>query len=193
MPLGKDEKSRLAISLWYLQVVIVLVLISLVIWLTLRPKHPVCKITDVYIPALDRGNSTIFNNEASRNTSIIFNVEFSNPNKRMTIYYDDIHITLYSNDAAVIGTKSLPGFYQGYRSTIIYEVLMNADSQQLRKGSTSNSTDMIKVHLETAARYKIISSTTKHHQMDFEAYIGIGSDGRISGDRDIKLQHMVKR
>lgn len=152
-------------------------------------------ITNVYIPALNQQNST----EAIRNNSVAsLNVELSNPNERIGIYYNTIIITLHYKDA-VIGTNSLTGFYQGYEKATSIGVLLNTtdDHQLLRRGVfTGNNTtvEIIRVCLKTAVRYKIFLLNTKHHRMDFGAYIGIGSDGRISGQRKIKLQQiMVKQ
>ncbi|KAB1201332.1 Protein NDR1 [Morella rubra] len=110
----------------------------------------------------------------------------------MGIYYDDIYITLTYNDSAVIGSHSLPSFYQGYRETTIYVVLVNADHlQQLWKGIT-NRTTVFRVCLENVVRYKIFRSQTKHHRIYNEAYVPVGSDGRMSGAKTIKLQHTSK-
>lgn len=183
------EPRPASICLWILEVVIVFGLISVVIWLSLTPKSPVYIITNAYIPALDGANSS---SHSTLNTSILLNLEFLNPNKRMCIYYDDIFITLTYNDSAVIGSHSLPSFYQGYRETTIYVVLVNADHlQQLWKGIT-NRTTVFRVCLENVVRYKIFRSQTKHHRIYNEAYVPVGSDGRMSGAKTIKLQHTSK-
>lgn len=192
MRLREETKSKISVLLWLCQVVIVWVLISVLIWLCLKPISPVYMITNAYVPALNQHNST----EPIRNNSVVnLNFELSNPNERIGIYYNDIIITLYYKDT-VIGTNSLAGFYQGYKKATSYGVLVNAtdDHQLLRRGVlTGNTTtvEMIRVCLKTAVRYKIFLSTTKHHRMNFEACICIGSDGRISGQREIKLQQMM--
>ncbi|XP_041025256.1 NDR1/HIN1-like protein 2 [Juglans microcarpa x Juglans regia] len=181
--LQQTSEPEPSIYVWILQVVSVLILSSLVIWLCLTPKSPICIITHAYVPALDVGNSTSYH---PHNTSILLNFEFLNPNKRMGIYYKDICITLYCSDA-VIGSNSLPDFYQGYRMTTAYEVLVSAD-RQFCKGIT-DGTAPLKVCLESVVKYKIFRSNTKHRRLFNEAYLRIGSNGRMSGEKNIKLMH----
>ncbi|KAK9267192.1 hypothetical protein L1049_009612 [Liquidambar formosana] len=147
-------------------------------------------ITNLYIPALEGQNSTVHRNEVFRqNTSIIFNLEISNPNKGIGVYYDGINLTLYYTDA-IVGVKSMPAFYQGHKKTTLHKVLVNA-SQQFWRG-IEGGTLYLRVYLETAVKYKIFRSKTKHHQIDLEAYVPIGSDGRITGEKSIKLHHTLK-
>ncbi|KAG6695168.1 hypothetical protein I3843_09G084600 [Carya illinoinensis] len=171
------------VYVWILQVVSVLIFSSVVIWLCLTPKSPICFITHAYVPALDGGNST---SHRPHNTSILLSFEFLNPNKRMGIYYKDICITLYCSDA-VIGSNSLPDFYQGYKKTTAYDVPVSADLQ-FCKGIT-NGTARLKVCLGSVVKYKIFRSKTKHHRLFNEANLRIGSNGRMSGEKNIKLMH----
>ena len=195
------KHSQRYVYIWLLQVVIVLISSSVVVWLVLIPKSPIYIITNVHIPALHGRNSTSHvhlstsngMNSTSHligNISIHLNLEFSNPNKKMGIYYNYIYITLYYSDAH-IGSKSLPGFYQGYKNTTTYEVIVNADKQFL-KGITDETTGL-RVCLESAVKYKIFKSKTKGHQIYSEAYVPVGSNGRMLGDKNIKLHHMPKQ
>lgn len=174
-----------SIYVWILQVVTVLVLSSVVMWLCLTPKSPIYIITHAYVLDFDGGNST---SHHPQNTSILLNFEFLNPNKRMGIYYKDICITLYCSDA-VIGSNSLPGFYQGYRKSTASEVLVSAD-RQFWKGIRHGTTTRLKVCLESFVEYKIFRSKTKQHRLFNEAYLLISSNGRMmSGEKNIKLIH----
>lgn len=172
-----------SLCLWVFQVVTVMALSSAAIWVCLTPKAPIYIITDAYIPALDVRNSTSLH---TRNTSILLNLEFSNPNKKMAIFYNNINVTLYYRDA-IIGSNSLPGFYQGYKNTTKYEVLVKANHKHLPKGVT-NATIVLRVCLENVVKYKIFSHKTKHHRIYNEAHVSVGSDGRISGEKNIKLR-----
>ena len=78
---------------------------------------PIYVITDVYIPTLDGRNSTFHH---AGNTSVLLNLQFSNPNKKMGIFYNNINITLYYRHAVIGSHHSLPAFYQGYKNTTVY-------------------------------------------------------------------------
>jgi hypothetical protein len=176
------EEAKPCLCLWLLQVAIVIGSSSVVIWLSLTPKSPIYIITGAYVPTLDGRNSTSLD---GRNTSTILNLKFSNPNKKMGIFYNNINITLYYSNA-VIGSSSLPGFYQGHKKTTIYEVLVNADQQLWQR--VTNATTGLRVCLENVVKYKIFSYTTKHHRIYNQAHVPLGSDGRISGEKNIKLK-----
>ncbi|KAJ7946236.1 Late embryogenesis abundant protein, partial [Quillaja saponaria] len=184
----KMDKSQCSIYLWFLQVVIVLVLISVVIWLCLTPKSPNYTISNAYIPALDTRNFTLHHNHIVRNTSIVFNLGISNPNKGMGIYFDDSYITLHHN-ATTIGSMTLMGFYQGHKQNDTFEVLLNAGNRFWERIVTWPMD--LRVCLKTLVRYEIFGHKTRHHLMKLEANIHIGSDGFISGDMNVKL-HQYK-
>jgi hypothetical protein len=60
---------------------------SVVRWLILTPKSHIYVITDAYIPTLDGQNSSTSLHQARNTSSILLNLQFSNPNKKMGIYY----------------------------------------------------------------------------------------------------------
>jgi hypothetical protein len=163
----------------------------MVIWLILTPKSPIYVITDTYIPTLNGRNSSTSLHHARNTSSILLNLQFSNPNKKMGIYYNNINVTLYYKDAVIASNHSLWGFYQGYNNTTLYQVLlvMTADHQQLRKHGkgVTNETPWLRVCLENVVKYKIFSHTTKYHWIYKEAHVSVGSDGKISGEKNIKL------
>jgi hypothetical protein len=66
---------------------------------------------------------------------------------------------------------------------------MTADHQQLRKHGkgVTNETPWLRVCLENVVKYKIFSHTTKYHWIYKEAHVSVGSDGKISGEKNIKL------
>ncbi|XP_038689017.1 protein NDR1-like [Tripterygium wilfordii] len=183
-----NSKSLVSLCCFVLQVVIVLCMSSVVIWLSLRPKIPVYKVTNAYAPALDRWNSTFHLNRVSKNNSISLQLEISNPNKRIGVYYNEINVTLCSGKS-VIGTKTLPGFFQGYRNSTAAKVLVDADQKTWRGVKVKHMN--LTVRLETAVQYKIFRYKTRHHLMDFEAYIPIGYDGRMLGKENVKMHPRV--
>ncbi|XP_031270517.1 uncharacterized protein LOC116128887 [Pistacia vera] len=187
----KEEKqSRISVCLLFFQVAILWTLISLVVWISLKPKSPVYNIT-THLAALHKPNSTFHNEElAMRNISIILNLEISNPNERIGICYDDINITLLYNHT-LLGTESYPGFYQGYSKTAIRQVRMIVHPQ-LRRVIWSNSMD-VRVCLGTSVRYnyKIFKYKTTHHRMDMEACVGIYRLRWESAEKNIELHQIM--
>ncbi|KAF5729010.1 protein NDR1-like [Tripterygium wilfordii] len=188
MALLMPSKSLVSVCFWLLKVVVLLCMVFVVIWLSLRPKIPVFKVTNAYAPALDGLNSTFYRSKVSKNNSISLQFEISNPNKRIGIYYGDIYITLYSGHS-VISSKPLPGFYQGYKISTVASVFADAD-QKTWRGVKEKHINLT-VRLQTAVQYKILRSKSKHHFMDLEAYIPIGPDGRILEEDDVKLHRKV--
>ncbi|KAA8515462.1 hypothetical protein F0562_018927 [Nyssa sinensis] len=154
-------------------------LASVVIWLSLIPKSPIFTITNVYIPALDSQNSTLHRNNVVDNTSVICNLSISNPNKGIGIYYDNIHATSYYSDA-VLGAKSILGFYQGHKKTLVFDLLINS-GKEFWRGINSSENIELRVVLDTTVQYnyKIFKWKTKRHRMDFDAHMKLGPGGRI--------------
>ncbi|KAK2977263.1 hypothetical protein RJ640_005525 [Escallonia rubra] len=178
------SESRFAIYWWFFQVITVLSVVSVVIWLSLIPKCPTFTVTDLYVPALGSHSSTLEHDEVIRNTSVIINLEISNPNKRMGIYYDDIYVTLYYDDL-VEGNGSIPGFSQGRERITSRKVLVNADHQQFWRETTVENTD-IRVALDSAVRYRRFRWKTEHYQMAFEGNLRIDPHGNLT-EKNIKL------
>ncbi|KAF8414085.1 hypothetical protein HHK36_002084 [Tetracentron sinense] len=178
------------IYVWLLQVIIVLALASTVIWLSLQPKSPLYTIADVYVPALDVRNTTFPRGGVGRNSTIIFNVQISNPNKGIGIYYDEINFTLYYSEA-VMGVCSIPSFYQGHSKTTQSEVSVHTQKQFWEAISNGTVVDFM-VDLAAVVRYKRFCSKTKHHQMDLQAHVPVSSNGTIVGEKNIKLLRIPK-
>lgn len=194
MGIPRDSKSQLSVYVWFFEVIIAWGFISFLIWVCLTPKNPVYMISNVYIPALDRRNSTLHYNKFIHNTSIFLDFEISNPNKGFGIYHDDIHVTFCHGDS-IIGNKSLPMFYQGYKESTTWEVQVNPGQKFWRRRGGALYVKVFKVCLKTAVKfkYKIFNTMTKHYPMDFEAYVPINLDGRMLGDKHIQLQHKIRK
>ncbi|THF96772.1 protein NDR1-like [Camellia sinensis] len=183
------SKTPFSIYWWFFQVIVVLGLASVVVWLSLIPKNPVFTVADIYIPALNTSNSTVQQHELNRNTSLIFTLQISNPNKGMGIFYDDILITLFHVDDT-IGTKTIPGFYQGHKKNLLLDVLINGDTVFWR--GIADRVFGLRLFVETKVKYKVFRWKTKHHWMVCEASAMIDPQGRIYGEKNIRLHHTLK-
>ncbi|KAF5195289.1 Ndr1-like [Thalictrum thalictroides] len=173
--MGKGSKPHIDIYLWLLQIIIVLALASLVIiWVCLHPKTPTYTILDFYIPALDDSNNSTVN----RNSTIIFNLQISNPNKGIGIYYDQANVSIQQAGNQDIGGSFIPCFYQGHKKSTRREVTVNALEQFWKTDLNSTLVDLI-LRLKTEVRYTILGRKTKHHMVNLEGHVSIGSDGKL--------------
>lgn len=181
MKLTNTSKTNFPIYCWFIQFVIVLSLTSLVIWQSLIPKSPILAIRDILILTSLGQNSTLQHESLLCNTSLIFNLEITNPNKGIGIYYDNINMILFRSNL-VVGTKSMPAFYQGHKKVTSLEVLVNADQKHC-KGIPSGNIDL-RVAAKTAIvyEYRIFRWKTKHRQMGFEGYMTLSPNGTSSGN-----------
>ncbi|XP_057961701.1 protein NDR1-like [Malania oleifera] len=184
-----------SIYFWVFQGFILLGLASAVAWLSLIPKSPICTITDLHVPALDgheaRNYSTFHRHEIIRNTSLIFNLTVSNPNKGIGINFDDISVILGDSNGTRIWTVSVPGFYQGRKkaTSLKLEVPIN---QQFLRGVTGAGTTGLKIDLHTAVRYRIFGLKSKHYEIDVGGYARIDFHRRIVGEKNVKLHKTLK-
>lgn len=184
----QHRTSASSTFLWLLQVVIVSIFTALLIRYSLTPKAPIFIITNANASELNSKDFTLHHNGSSiRSTSYIINIEISNPNKRMGIYFNEIHLSIHHGGSPLDQT-TLPGFYQGFKKTTLHEVEFHTDHQQVARGLFTGAETLL-FNLETAIKYKIFRSKTKHHKIDLEADVPIGSDGRTVDSMQIKLHH----
>ncbi|KAK4398987.1 UNVERIFIED_CONTAM: hypothetical protein Sradi_6006300 [Sesamum radiatum] len=189
----KLDRDQLGMYCWFFSVVTVLSLAGVVSWLSLTPKNPGFRISDARFP--DSKNHSVHLNGSVPNDSIIFDLEISNPNKRMGIYYSGINLALYRAAGGVVGTNSIPAFYQGYRNTTLFQILIHA-SQEFWQATNVGKIDF-KVRVETAVKFRIIKWKTKLHQISYEQQfinVNISLNRTVSGGNyaETKLENTSK-
>ncbi|KAI4295842.1 hypothetical protein L6164_035842 [Bauhinia variegata] len=168
--------------IWLLQFVALLGLLVLCLWLALRPKSPSYTIVFITIPQASGENSTIF-----------YGLEIENPNKESSIFYDDISLSfLYGQET--VGETSISSFHQGTDKTRLVANTVNAKSRTMQSISNaiSNATAELKVALATRLRYKTWGIKSKHHHVNLQGILPIGSDGKLSGKK-VTLSHNFKK
>ncbi|XP_062162976.1 protein NDR1-like [Alnus glutinosa] len=177
--------------LWLLQVVALLGILAICLWLILRPRPPQCTIVDFSIP-----QSSLVNKEG-QNGTILYNLEIENTNTDSRIYYDDIFLTFYFGEDTV-GEKRIPSFHQGTGRT--RQVIDYVDGnprvwKSLLNALKSNAKAELKVGLLTRIRYKTWGKKSKHHKLELQGPLPVGSDGKILGKKKkkIKLRHTSKK
>ncbi|CAK9146808.1 unnamed protein product [Ilex paraguariensis] len=176
--------------LWLLQFVALLGLLAFILWLTLRPKDPSYTIVDFSVPVPDNGSG-----QDNQNGSLSYTLEIVNPNRDSDINYNDIFLLFYYNQDT-IGEKTITHFHQGKDKTtqIMDHVNANARVWKALVNAISNKTGDLKVGLMTKIRYRTWGIKSKHHGMNLQGRVPIGSDGKISGKKKkIKLRNASKK
>ncbi|KAL3643343.1 hypothetical protein CASFOL_014158 [Castilleja foliolosa] len=148
MVTSKTARYNLAICCWLFCVFIVIGLAGIVAWLSLTPQNPNLRISRTNFPV--------------QNSSMIFDLEVFNPNKRMGIYYSVINLELHT-DGDVVGMNSIPGFYQGYKNNTTLKLVINAG----RKFWQGGDVDFM-VRVKTDVKFRIIRWMTKAHRVIYE-------------------------
>ncbi|KAB1201319.1 Protein NDR1 [Morella rubra] len=174
---------------WLLEVLALLGILALCLWLALRPQSPSYTIVDFSIP-----QSSLANNKG-QNGTFLYDLEIENPNKDSSIYYDDILLTFFYGQDTV-GQRTIPAFHQGTGRTrkIIDYVDANPRVWRSLLNAISNATAEMKVGLLTRIQYKTWGKKSKHHGLDLQGHLKIGSNGKISGKKKkIKLTHASKK
>ncbi|KAL6573889.1 hypothetical protein OROHE_001431 [Orobanche hederae] len=189
----KITKSQLGMYFWFFCVVTVLCLAGVVVWLSLNPKNPNIRISNLHFPpARDSKNQSSHRNASVsvQNESIIIDLEIFNPNKRMGIYYSVISLELYRS-GGVVGTNSIPAFYQGYKNTMMLRIPIHA-GREFWQGV--NGMDFT-VRVETDVKFRIIKWKTKLHRIVYEEQfrkVKINTNGTVSGGKLFRAEKCIK-
>lgn len=181
--------------LWLFQVLGLLGLLALFLWLGLRPKSPTYTIVEFSVPRSISSNATSLVDQGSQDGAVLFNLEIDNPNQDSGIYHEDIFMTFYYGQDTV-GQKTVPSFYQGKDETrqIVDRIDGNRQVWKTLLAAIRNATAEMKVGLVTSIRYRTLGHKSKHHQMNLQGLIKIGSDGKILGKKKkVKLTHASKK
>ncbi|OVA11157.1 Late embryogenesis abundant protein [Macleaya cordata] len=179
--------------LWVLQVVLLSGLLAFVLWLSLRPQNPIYTIVEFnFDPIL---SSAVQNTSSNSTSTISFSLEVENPNKDSSIYYDNINVTVYYESDSIGGTDVIPSFYQDKSESHQFKQFIHAEGQLLDKvfRAVSNRTAEFRVGLVTSIRFKTSGLKSKHHGMELQGRVKVGSDGKISGKKNkIRLRKSLK-
>ena len=188
-------------GIWLFQVLVLLGLLAFFLWLGLRPKNPTYAIVDFSVPSSNSSNSNatslVDQGTQSQSGAVLFNLEIHNPNQDSGIYHDDISLTFYyGQDTVPVGQKTVPAFYQGKDETrqIVDSIDGNGQVWKTLLASIRNATAEMNVGLVTSIRYRTLGHKSKHHRMNLQGLIKIGSDGKILGmKKKVKLTQASKK
>ncbi|ONI10101.1 hypothetical protein PRUPE_4G026900 [Prunus persica] len=173
---------------WLLEFSVLLLLLALCLWLAIRPESPKYTIVDITIPKSDIDSG-------GQNGSIIYALEIENSNKVSSIYYEDTILRFYYGSETV-GEKTIPYFHQGRGKTCQVTDSVDANQQVWKaiRNSISNATAELKVAVLTRVQYRTWGVKSKHHGLDLQSQLSIGSNGKIFGKtKKIKLRRASKK
>ncbi|KAK9155848.1 hypothetical protein Sjap_003328 [Stephania japonica] len=193
----KTCRDHFSLCAWILEVLIVWILIFLLICLVSQPKAPNFSITNFYSPPLDLTNTTQIINSTNGHdpqyTIATFNLQITNPNKAIRVYYQDLNVSLHYNNWAV-GEVCVLGFEQVHKNSTERELRFSTGNDgelvRMRRAFSSNGSASgvsFRAGLVGGIRYGIFWWKTRRGVLDLGAVVAVGSDGKVFGGMDLKL------
>ncbi|GMP72871.1 hypothetical protein CsSME_00030764 [Camellia sinensis var. sinensis] len=160
------------------------------ILLSLSPTQPNYTIVSFHISTHPNHINTTTSrvNHGGHNVRLSFALEIQNPNQQYGVHHTNTLLKFYYGEYT-LGEITVHRFHQKRGRTsqkLIHHVRAHARTKLL-KAAMSNSTVELKVSLVTRIRYELWGWTINHHQLTLQGQLPIGSDGKISGKKKIKL------
>ncbi|KAJ7529420.1 hypothetical protein O6H91_15G049300 [Diphasiastrum complanatum] len=121
-------------------IIIILAIAGAIIYFVLHPKAPKYNLLDAHFSQL-----SVTNNPSQLSYDITFTLQAYNPNKKIGIYYDDVLIFMFYEDAQV-GQSSIAPFYQGHRNTTILKNNLKGNRVGLQQPMATSLTAAIGQH-----------------------------------------------
>ncbi|KAM3302991.1 hypothetical protein P3S67_014021 [Capsicum chacoense] len=154
----------LAITL--LTLLIIVGLVVLIIWLVLKPHKMVYSIENSSIHDYNLTN----NNHLSANFN--FTIRAYNPNKRVSIYYDNIEVKLFFNSQPIAFNNNVEPFYQPRRNVTHMNVSLPANDVALYgdiahdfKTERSGGGVEVEVKIRAKIRFKVGAWKSNHRKL----------------------------
>ncbi|XP_059311367.1 uncharacterized protein At1g08160-like [Lycium ferocissimum] len=153
----------IAISL--LTLLIIVGIVVLIVWLVLRPRKMVYSIEN---SSIHDYNLTNINH---LNAKFNFTIRAKNPNKRVSIYYDNIEVKLFFNSQPLAFNYVEP-FYQPRRNVTHFDVSLPANDVALygdiaRDFKTERTGGSVEVQVKIRAkiRFKVGKWKSRHRKL----------------------------
>ncbi|XP_051128579.1 uncharacterized protein LOC127249690 [Andrographis paniculata] len=178
MAAKKLARDHFSFYCWILCVVAVLSLSGFVSWICLTPRNPTFGLF------LHPGNAS------SPKSSMIIDLEVTNPNKRMGVYYNEIMLEILGGGNFSIRRNSNPGFYQGFGNVTTLPIHVH-DSGELWQGTM----DLV-IKVETDVWFRIMKWKTKTHHIEYKERFNSskisGVNEAFSGVKNVDLQNATR-
>ncbi|ERN17302.1 protein NDR1 [Amborella trichopoda] len=179
--------ARRGFCTWCFGFTFLLGLTALFLWLSLRPQNPSYDLIDFYSPALNISSSS---SNTTRNTTVLFELKISNPNKDSGIHYDAINVSLYYREEK-IGESNMQGFYQGHGKTAKKSVVIAAADGPFWEAASLdvlNRTAVFGVDLVTGLRFKVVWANTGHKGVKVAGHVPVGVDGKMVAGKKKRIK-----
>lgn len=163
---ARPRYSRLLrlISIIILALIVLLGLAVLIIWLAVKPKGLIYVVEDGSIHGFRLSNNHL-------NATFDFVMRAYNPNKKVSIYYDSMEVSVAYDDQNLASNGVQP-FYQGHRNATRLDVKLVAQSLVL-SGSVSKDLQLekssgkveLEVKVKARIRFKVGIWKSKHRTL----------------------------
>lgn len=141
-------------------------LVVLIIWLVLKPHKMIYSIE----------NSSIHNYNLTNNNHLSANFNFTirayNPNKRISIYYDNIDVKLFFNSQPIAFNNMIEPFYQPHRnvthlnvSLLTNDVALYGDVARDFKTQRSGGDVEVEMKIRAKIRFKVGAWKSNHRKV----------------------------
>ncbi|KAK3408092.1 uncharacterized protein At1g08160 [Eucalyptus grandis] len=189
----RQRRGRLGLAkmaaLILLSLIVLVGVAVFIIWLAIHPRRLVFTVGDAFI---DHYNLTRDHLDARFD----FSIRAYNPNRRMSVYYDDIHVTVEYDDQDLASSVADPFFLSHKNETKLHVVPQAQDvalarrvSRNLRLERTSGVVQ-IKVRLQAKVRFKVGIWKSRHRKLKVYCgpVLGLFSRARTFGTSDCDVE-----
>ncbi|KAL1289331.1 hypothetical protein HN51_057727 [Arachis hypogaea] len=153
------------IAMVILALIILVGIAVLITWLVLRPKNLVYSVEDA---AIHNFNLTDANH---LNSNFEFTIRAYNPNRRVSLYYDSVEVSVRYEDQT-LATNAVQPFYQGHKNVTRLQVRLAAQTvalfgnvpKDLKLERTSGDIEL-DVWIKAKIRFKVGKWKSDHRTM----------------------------
>ncbi|KAI4969164.1 hypothetical protein ZWY2020_000078 [Hordeum vulgare] len=141
--------------------------IALIVYLVLRPTHPHFSLQDGSLRQLELSNSS-----GLLSTSLQVTVASRNPNDRVGVYYDRLHVYASYKYQQITVAASLPPVYQGHGDVDVWSPVLDGPNVPLAPYLASTISQdclagrlMLHVKIDGRVRWKVGSWISGHYHL----------------------------
>ncbi|XP_030451227.1 uncharacterized protein At1g08160-like [Syzygium oleosum] len=190
-PLRRRGRSGLAkcAALISLSLIVLVGLAVLIIWLVIHPRRLVFTIDDAYI---DHYNMTKDHLDATFDLSL----RAYNPNHRVTVFYDDIQVTVEYEDQDLASSIAEPFFQRHKNETELHvmpqarDVALNRRVSKNLRTERSSGAVQLKVRVRAKVRFKVGIWKSWHRTLRVHCHpvLALFTRARSFGTKDCRVE-----
>ncbi|XP_077226211.1 uncharacterized protein At1g08160-like [Tasmannia lanceolata] len=157
------------IAITILALIVLIGLLVLIIWLTVKPKKLVYTIEDGSVHGFNLADKTL-------NATFDLTLRADNPNTRIAIYYDSIEVSVWYEDQ-IITISDVRPFFQPRRNATRLEVKAVAQSTPVLqtvyndlRHDKSKGEVQLEVRMKARIRFKMAKVKSRHYTLKAYCY-----------------------